>query len=821
MSVINKALQKSGVAQFRQWRDHSSTLLVLALGICVTFVLYALSHRHENERLKNKSAVSAEVAATSLDLLVSNQTIRIQNYENDLQSFLGNVDDNSFYTAAILRNSLFDKIIRLQVKPSGRGTVEIKATDATDQDISPASSPSLQNIFKKVLKEQRKSLVFLFTHQDRAQFALAWQLPQKVNSYLLFMGDAEEIFASAQAMTEGMSLILEQETDRTQWLIEKKKTDKLEISQISGEAAANLKTSQSLMHHYRPRFSDGSYSLTFFFNKNSEDSDLSSMISLIAGLIITFLLAFVVHSLVRRNIEVRKLVNEKTAHLKVESEKAKEAAYVKTRFLANVSHEIRTPLNIIMGMTDLMRETPLSGKQSEYIQNMNSAGNHLIRLIDDILDMARVDTQDVKFKFENVDFLKFIEEIAHLVEPVCAKKGLKFFFRVDPQFPTQIYTDPSRLKQVLINLVNNAVKFTDQGQIELEAHYIKKGPITTQTARVEFVVRDSGVGIPKTKQNDIFKAFYQVNPSTTRNKSGVGLGLAIVRAIVSRFNGQITLKSEVGRGTEFRVELPLVIENLSPWIQRFTTEAGKNKKLLIVHADQNLYAEPIKQYAQAAQLQTVVKNWSEMRAADGLPDFNYVIFIPNSPSQKHEIDLAIRELQPGQKAAVMRSVTDLSFKGQTTTVAAPVLPSELFQSLGLVRTSAEAVLASIKPLDPKQVKSLVIVDDDPSNLLLLKAYLEGQTFKVRYANHGRNALELCEQETPDVLVADLQMPEMDGFTLVKELRRKKVEPMKVVILTADAQEETIQEATKLGIEAYLTKPIRKAEFLKALVEVFN
>lgn len=153
-------------------------------------------------------------------------------------------------------------------------------------------------------------------------------------------------------------------------------------------------------------------------------------------------------------------------------------------------------------------------------------------------------------------------------------------------------------------------------------------------------------------------------------------------------------------------------------------------------------------------------------------------------------------------------------------ISQPILPKPLFYALGSGR---ERRLSSrqLAQLPLQGTRSIVVVDDDPSNLLLLRAYFHGQSFSVRYANQGRQALDLCREERPDVLIADLQMPEMDGFTLVRELRKQNVEPRKVVILTADAQEETIQEATELGIEAYLTKPIRKAEFLKALGDVFK
>lgn len=831
MTDSTKALLKGWFKPGRALHDHMYTLGVLLFGVIVTVLLFTTSSRYEKENAQSKLSVNAEIVATSLDLLISNQTIRIQNYENDLQSFLTNIDENNFYTAAILRNSLFTKMIRLRVEPeSGAKTAGVKlvAQGATDQDVSPASNKNLKSLFNQLVEEKRKYLTFFFTHENVPYFALAWSLPFKKNTYLLFLGDANRIFTSEQVITDGMSIILEQDLDSSMWLIQKKDKAQLAVQEINPAKAADIKSAQATLYHYKPRFSDSSYNLTFFSTTSILNNDSRSLIVLFSGLTITLLLTMLIHSLTRRNIEVRQLVDEKTAHLKIESEKAKEAAFVKTRFLANVSHEIRTPLNIIMGMLDLMKETSLTKKQVDFVQNMNSASSHLVRLIDDILDMARIDTQDVKFKFESVDFLKFIEEIVHLAHPICKAKGLKFYFKMDDQFPSQIYTDPSRLKQVLINLINNAVKFTETGKIELEVNYIKKGPITTQTARVEFLVRDTGVGIPKAKQHDIFKAFYQVNPSTTRNKSGVGLGLAIVRAIISRLNGNIHLESDLGKGTEFRVELPLVIENSSPWIQKYSSELLKHKKILVVHDSQESYVDPVLRFSKGAEMQVREKSWNDVMVGNiekNISEYDYLVLAPNEPYQKFEVLKVVDLLQSNQKALVLRTLTD--FPGQTLSgrkgvisISAPVLPSEFFQALGAGR-SLEQKVTAIKDLKLEGNKSIVIVDDDPSNLLLLKAYLEGQTFKVRYANHGQNALALCEEEIPDVLIADLQMPEMDGFTLVRELRKKNVEPLKVVILTADAQEETIQEATQLGIEAYLTKPIRKAEFLKALVEVFK
>ncbi|MFN8791144.1 MAG: sensor histidine kinase, partial [Bdellovibrionales bacterium] len=353
----------------------------------------------------------------------------------------------------------------------------------------------------------------------------------------------------------------------------------------------------------------GAY-LLFLGDPRSFYDSSRTRVFLFSGLTITLLLTLLVYLLNQRNIEVSQLVEEKTEHLRIESEKAKEAAYVKTRFLANVSHEIRTPLNIMMGMVDLLNETSLSRRQTEFLQNMNSASGHLVRLIDDILDMARVDAQDVKFKYESVDFLKFIEDIVQFVQPGCEAKGLQFRVHLDPSLPSHLQTDPSRLKQVFVNLLNNALKFTEKGRIDLEVRMISnRGPLTPQSARLEFRVRDTGIGIPRSKQDDIFKAFYQVNPSTTRPTGGVGLGLAIVSGIVTRLNGVIQLESDLGKGSEFRVELPIPIETSSSWIQKFSSSEFRSEKMIIVEEDSVAPELSLQAWAEGFGFRAIALSW--------------------------------------------------------------------------------------------------------------------------------------------------------------------------------------------------------------------
>ncbi len=790
----------------------------LACGILITICLFIASLKIESDRYRNDFSVISETLGSNLDLLISNQIIRIQNFDNELRGAVKNVHSQRLLIDAILRGSSFTDLVDIRIEKGFKTTPKIHIVGQIDVDRSfyldprkmvheAAFAEAVHNLFAS----KSKSSPLLLQVQGRALLVLLWRSAERSNRVFAFVGLAEKLIPSENFVKKELFVVLQhRDNPNNMWLVSKDAKNEVAFKPISVEGVKELRARSTNNRVYEPGFYSGAFSYEVFSVGAVELRYFWPLTVLFLGLIITSLFSFLLFSLINRNIEINQVVIEKTKHLAIESQKAMDAAYSKTRFLANVSHEVRTPLNMIMGMAELLKETDLSTKQSEFVDNLRSAGSHLLSLIDDILDMARIDSNEVKFSGENFNLLYFFEEVAQLIAPACQLKGVQFYARIDPRLPQLINTDPRRLRQILINLLNNALKFTEKGFIELTLDLFKE-PDSKGNDYMEICVRDTGIGIPTAKREAIFRAFYQVNPSVTRSKGGVGLGLSIVQAIVSRFKGRIHVSSAEREGSIFTVELPLQSANQNTVVENFRWKSAPIKNILIACQDKKL-AQTLIQYSASAQVRASL--WTVDLKEE---DFD-IIFCD-----------VLKDIPNANIAGFSKILSD-KLKGHVVFIQAPILLSSFYQYIGMQdfalknRKLQEVAIQREPIMDLDKDASLLIVDDDIGNRTLMKAYLEGLKLRTRFAANGQEALDMYRQEIPDILVADLQMPIMDGFTLVnriRELEDENPQNMKIMILTADALDETAEQARQLNVDAYLTKPIRKGQFLGTISELLN
>ena len=758
----------------------------------------------ESDRYQNDFTIISETLGSNLDLLISNQIIRIQNFDDELKGAAKNIYSQRVLIDAILRGSSFTDLVDLKIEQGLKKTPSIHLAGQIDVDRSyyldanrmiyeSAFADAVHNLFVS----KSKSAPLLLKLQGRALLVLLWRSAERSNRVFAFVGPAEKLIPIDNLVDQEFFVVLHPRVNSGQmWLVSKSERNSIEFKPVSKEDVKNLRSKSTNSRVYEPGFFSGAFSYEIFSLGTVELQYFWPLTVLFLGLIITSLFSFLLFSLINRNIEINQVVVEKTKHLAIESQKALDAAYSKTRFLANVSHEVRTPLNMIMGMAELLKETELTAKQSEFVDNLRSAGSHLLSLIDDILDMARVDSNEVKFGTEKLNLLKFFQEVALLIAPACQMKGVRFYAYIDPRLPREINTDSRRLRQILINLLNNALKFTESGSVELCIDLISD-TTSNRNQYMEIRVRDTGIGIPPAKQEEIFRAFYQVNPSVTRSKGGVGLGLSIVQAIIARFKGHIFVTSREGKGSTFTVHLPLHPEGNQTLSDNFSWRKAPIKKVLIACDDKKI-ARTLTRYAAALSVEVI--DW-------------------NAELQEKHVDIIFCDTNK-----------NLDIQGQIIFVQPPLLFSAFCQSIGMQdfnlqsKQLRDAAVQMAPILDLNKEASLLIVDDDIGNRTLMKAYLEGLKLKIRFAANGQEALEMYRQEVPDVLVADLQMPIMDGFTLVnriRDLENESPQDMKIMILTADALDETAEQARQLNVDAYLTKPIRKGQFLGTISELLN
>lgn len=516
--------------------------------------------------------------------------------------------------------------------------------------------------------------------------------------------------------------------------------------------------------------------------------------------------------------------------LEMANDEVRQATETKSAFLASMSHEIRTPMNSIVGMAQLLGETSLTPEQQDYTQRLRRASDHLLDLINDILDLSKIESGHLELEMVPIDLHNLLGNVGEMMALRAHAKQIEFVVRVCPGLPDGVSGDPTRLRQILVNLVGNAIKFTETGQVLLQVE-------STEPSQFRFSVSDTGIGIPAEKLGSIFDAFTQADASTTRKYGGTGLGLNICKRLVTLMDGDISVTSTPGIGSNFVFTVPL------PTVSLETTPAGldlrvlKGTRILVVDDHQptrlviaeilsaadalvsDVASGPLAMsFLQAAQIDNqpvqlmivdhrmpdmdgleLVKAVRAMPSGKDLP----VLFLLSNPQESdrkhlHELDRIYPILKPVLRTNLLMTVRD-ALTGQSLSV-----------NLHLDHAAG----TSRRPL------RILLVDDLEDNRDLVILFLKSLPYSVDTAENGLEAVEKIRTTSYDIVLMDVQMPLMDGLQATATIRQweraegRRTTP--IIALTAQALTEERERALAAGYTAHLIKPIKKPDLLKAI-----
>ncbi len=530
----------------------------------------------------------------------------------------------------------------------------------------------------------------------------------------------------------------------------------------------------------------------------------------------------------------REMQMEKLQKATIEAEQANS---VKSAFLATMSHEIRTPMNGIIGIAELLNETDLDETQSVYVDTISQSGDALLSIINDILDFSKLEAQKTTLAVDDFDIHKALEDIATLLSSKRTSAKVELVTDIDPALPQRMRGDIGKFRQVLVNIIGNALKFTEHGHVLVRMMGVQEQE-KENVYNVTIEVKDTGIGIPEDQIDHVFGAFSQVDSQATRKFQGTGLGLAITQKLVNLMGGTISVSSQIDKGTCFTINIPFTVsETMSTLRSPLPLDISGTNCLIVddLELNRTILRRRLELWGARCQLCSGGNEAIDMVRSAPIP-FGLIILDYQMPGiNGADVYQQIRKLAPETPVILFSSVDNIhpSEVPGAEIMYKPMRKSllEIGISRALGRKQAEKKKGANNSKKPEQQDGLpsgikiLIADDNKINQMVIRSMLKSQDIEMRFVETGKEALELYRYYNPDLVLMDISMPEMNGYDATKAIREveqnNNLPPCPILALTANAMKEQIAQCLEAGMDGHIAKPVTKKILLSRINAILD